>query len=276
MNKSFLWLFCLVFAALCLSGCDSRPAGSRYSLALPEIPPAWELIPGQLQWKIEWHDPDGRLQTRDILSGERPEISLPGTGVSAVYAWPYWSELAINPGVFKPAGGLFPFDVQGNSLLLSWSGGVDAVLYRELGVASAKTSPSQSSVPRLPGYFNWPRFRELYNDTGVNAEYRVDPWLADWPGIAARIWQSGFDKRRLVPQARQLLHIPVGPGPWMSTSPFALPLVFDGEPQFPVRTVAAGSLPGTLGPPDTWVSSEGILRCNTETYFFAQWVVSSE
>jgi len=170
--------------------------------------------------------------------------------------------------VFRPAGGLFPFDARGSTLSLSWRGGVDAMFYRELCAAAAETPSQQSSVPRLPWNFNWPRFRELYDDSGVNAEFRADPWLADWPGIAAKVWQSGFDKRRLVPQTRREMRVTAPPGPWIGTSPFAAPLYFDDSPVFPVcapETVTASY------PIDTWISTDGILRCTAETYIFLRW-----
>jgi hypothetical protein len=149
-------------------------------------------------------------------------------------------------------------------------GGVDAVLYWELGNASAGEPGTQSSVPRMPWNFNWPRFRGLFTDVSVNAQFRADPWLADWPSIAEKIWLSGFDKRRLVPQAREELPVPVAPGPWIGPSPFAAPLYFTGGPVFPVRTPASGSPPGVSGPVDTWVCAEGILRCNSNAWIFLE------
>ena len=244
--------------------------GSRYTLKLPELPSAWELIPGTLHWVIEWQEPMGQPQTREVLGDEKIAVFLPNTWTNAVFAWPYWPDLAINPGVFKPAGALFPFDVKGTAISLSWQGGVDVMLYCELGITAAESPPADTSVPRLPVNFNWSRFRELYTDPGVNAEYRLDPWLADWPVIAARIWQSGFDRRRLVPQARQELRVPVEAGFWIGTSPFSEPLFFDNTvPVFRVRTASAAGSP----PVDTWVSAKGILRCTTETWFFLEFQV---
>jgi hypothetical protein len=126
-------------------------------------------------------------------------------------------------------------------------------------------STGRAVGPRLPWNFDWPRFRLLFEDPSVNAEVRADPWLADWQSIAAKIVQSGFDKRRLIPEPRINLTIPfsnganngVSRGPWIGTSPFAAPLLFEAGPVFPAHPAA-----------DTWVSREGILRCNTETWIF--------
>jgi len=173
-------------------------------------------------------------------------ISLPQTWASAVSAFPFWPEKGIGPGIFKPAGAIFPYDASGGSLILSWQGGVDSVLYWELARAYG-----------LPMNFNWPRFRRLFDDPSLNAEVRADPWLADWADIAAKIVKSGFDKRRLVPEARSALEVQVAPGPWIGVSPFSGPLIFEATPVFSVRSTA-----------DTWVSKEGILRCNSKTWIF--------
>jgi hypothetical protein len=271
MNKLFFRLFSLIFIIFQFNACSNSFLTAAYTLKLPELPCAWEIIPGQLYWKIEWQDPDGVPMSLEICNGEKPDISLPGTYTSAVIAWPYWPELAIGSGVFKPAGALFPFDVQGTSLHLSYRGGVDAILYRELGIASSEYPPAKTSVPRFPWLFNWPRFRELYNDPGVNAQFRSDPWLVDFSSIAQKIWLSGFDKRRFVPYARQGKRIPVSAGTYIGTSPFMEPLVFNDTPVFPVRSPEIGS--GNTGsfPIDTWVNIEGILRCNADTWVFTKW-----
>jgi len=181
-------------------------------------------------------------------------IYLPGTMATPVLALPFWPEKGIAPGIFRPAGAIFPFDVSGNRLILSWQGGVDAIFFMEL--ARATNSPSGA---RLPWNFNWPRFRRLFDDPALNAEIRADPWLADWPSIATRTVQSGFDRRRLVPEARTNLELPLDPGPWVGSSPFATPLAFEAKPIFPTRGTA-----------DTWVSARGILRANTETWLWRE------
>ncbi|MDR1586682.1 MAG: hypothetical protein LBS57_04420 [Treponema sp.] len=265
----------LALASSCLlglAGCGYDLTDSRYSLELPEIPAAWVSLPGPPQWRVEWLNPEGLKERALIGSGEKPEIRLPRTWTSAVIAWPCWPEQGIVPGVFRPAGALFPFDVSGlgraggsgGSLVLGWRGGVDAFLYWELAAAAdsgAGETPEGTATARLPENFNWPRFRELFNDENVNKEVRGDPWLADWRGIAQKIVQSGFDKRRLVPRARSEMRIPLPPGLWVGTSPFAAPLSFeDTAAVFPVCEAV-----------DTWVSEAGILRCSREAWIFLPW-----
>jgi hypothetical protein len=285
--KTFFMVLALC-AGFFLYGCGESLLDSRYSLKFPEIPQSWENMLGKPSWRVEWLNNEGRTAVMTLRSGENAEISLPQTMATAVLALPFWPERGLGPGIFRPAGAIFPFDASEKSLTLSWRGGVDAHLFGEFvkiaAEAAADTgqesvpsppeeepaeniSPERAAVPRLPWNFDWPRFRLLFEDPSVNADLRSDPWLADWHFIAAKIVQSGFDKRRLVPEPRQNLTISVSNGtsngispgicrgPWIGTSPFAAPLLFEAELVFPVRPTA-----------DTWVSREGILRCNTETW----------
>ena len=240
-----------------LYGCGESPVDSRYVTELPPLPAAWEAVLGSPRWQMEWINDQGLKETKVFSGGGA--ISLHPTLVSAVSALPFWPEKGIGPGIFKPAGAIFPYDVSGNTIVLSWQCGVDAALYRYLAMTGGGLAESgeRAAVSRLPQYFNWPRFRLLFADPSLNAELRADPWLADWESIAAKIAKSGFDKRRLVPEARSSMAIPVGPGPWAGTSPFAAPLLFDGVPAFPVRPAA-----------DTWVCAEGLLRCNSAAWIF--------
>jgi hypothetical protein len=250
MKSRFLTF--LLCAGFFLHGCGESLADSRYFLEMPGLPPAWGALLGSPYWRVEWLNSEGRKKTAIVRGNGGVEVSLPSTWVSPVSAAPFWPDKGLGPGIFKPAGAIFPFDVSGKSLVLSWQGGVDANLYWEL--IDAYGEAGKESV-RLPWNFNWPRFRQLFSDPTLNADVRADPWLADWSGIAAKMVQSGFDKRRLVPEARRGLEIPVNPGPWIGASPFAAPLFFEAVPVFPVRPAS-----------DTWVSAGGILRCNTETW----------
>jgi len=253
--KRFLLLltFC---AGFFLHSCGESPLDPRYGLELPKIPQGWEVLLGSPYWRIEWLNEGGWKETKTVRGNNGGEISLPPTLTSAVTALPYWPDRGIGPGIFKSAGAIFPFDASGKTLVLSWQGGVDANLYWELAQAyQGERAAEQRAVSRVPWNFNWPRFRELFDDPSLNAEVRADPWLADWHSIAEKIVKSGFDKRRLVPEARSSVKIPVNCGPWIGTSPFAPPLFFETAPVFPVRQAA-----------DTWVSAEGILRCNKQAW----------
>jgi len=280
--KAYWWHFSMMIIismGFSLNSCREALTDSSFVLDLPVIPQSWEELLGSPCWRIEWVNGEGRKEAMTVQGQGSWNISPLLNRVSAVSAFPFWPEKGLMPGIFKPAGAIFPYDVSGGSLILSWQGGVDAVLYWEMAKScvggeqeAAQESPERdgseraagsgraagrAAVTRLPMNFNWPRFRRLFNDPSLNAEVRADPWLADWAGIAAKIVQSGFDKRRLVPEARSVLEVQTGPGPWIGASPFAGPLFFETVPVFSVRPAM-----------DTWVSKEGLLRCNSETWIF--------
>ena len=257
------WLGCLCAVVVLLCACDGGVIVERYLLELPELPEAWGAVLGAPRWRIEWQNPQGRAEMVDAGSGAGIEISVP-MWASAVLAWPYWSEKGLPPGIFRPAGGIFPFDAAGVSFSLSWAGGVDAVLYRELGKAFLRDGGGRVPDGRQPWNFNWPRFRETLSDPAVNAEFRADPWLADWPAIAEKILRTGFDKRRLVPRVCVDVAVPVMAGPWIGTSPFAAPLSFVDTPVFPVAQSGSGEA-------GTWVCAGGVLRCNSGAWIFREW-----
>jgi hypothetical protein len=188
------------------------------------------------------------------------KIDTPVSGSIPVLAWPFWPDSGISPGDFRPAGAIFPFDVSGGDLILSWEGGVAAFFYCSL--ADASGASSQTAL-RRPENFNWPRFRELFRDPALKESFRADPWTADWKLIAQETAESGFEKRRLVSVPRNELAVPVHPGPWINGSPFPPPLFFgEAPPVFPVP-------PGIE--PDTWYSAEGILRCAGAGWIFLPW-----
>jgi hypothetical protein len=249
------YLVLISCAGLFLHSCGPSVWDNRYTLDFPEIPHGWEALLGSPLWRIEWPNDEGRKKTMVVRGNDNVEISPLQNWVSAVSAWPFWPDKGIGPGIFRPAGAIFPFDASGTSLSLSWQGGIDANLFWEIALAYETNDAGKAAVPRLPWNFNWPRFRELFDDSSLNTDIRADPWLANWHTIAEKIVLSGFDKRRLVPETRITTEVPVGPGPWISVSPFAPPLFFEAVPSFSVRPSG-----------DTWVSNEGILRCNAETW----------
>jgi len=256
MKTYFLAL--LSCAGLFLNSCGEALTDSGFGLDLPVLPQAWEDVLGSPCWRIEWVNKDGRKEAMTVQGKGGCSLVLPQTWASPVSAFPFWPEKGLGPGIFRPAGAIFPYDASGGNLVLSWQGGVDSVLYWEM--AKAYGDSGKEPDKKTPMNFNWPRFRRLFDDPSINADVRADPWLADWAGIAAKIVKSGFDKRRLVPEARNALEVQVGPGPWIGASPFAAPLYFETTPVFQVGQTS-----------DTWVSKEGLLRCNKKAWIYRNW-----
>jgi hypothetical protein len=165
----------------------------------------------------------------------------------------------------RPAGGLLPFDVSGNSLQLSWHGGVEAWFYRELG--EALTAEAEGRGKRRPEYFDWPRFRALLQSDALPEAVREDPWRADWHGIAVETVKSGFDRRRIKVQAEKELLVSrevlgettVLGGSFTGPSPFAKPLFPEPGRGFRFRVTARS---------DTYVSAGGILRVSKDAWIW--------
>ena len=253
--------------ALLLACCTER-FPSRDILDLPETPAAWVSILGEPHWHVEWLSPFGQKKAADFppASKKRIRAEIPVTWANPVTAWPWWPEHNLTAEIFKPCGALFPYDVSGKNsdhLRLSWEAGSDTVFYQELGIAFSKNTPNVSAV-KTPDKFDWLRFRELFQSDALSEAVRKDPWVVNWRSVAEKTITSNFDKRRIAAQAAALKHFPVPAGTWYGASPFAEPLFFEeGEP--PVFPVFASS--GI----NVWISEEGILRVNGNTWRFAPW-----
>jgi len=259
--KLFIFrLFTLFVVSVSLLCCrDFSP--SSYVLEFPRAPDPWITLLGEPHWRLEWLDPGGYRQITDILPGSSIEIELPTTWANAVTAWPYWPDHNLFPGLFKPAGALFPLDVSGEYLCLSWRSGPDTVFYWELTLAN------EQNKAKMPAFFDWLRFRELLKSGTLNEAVRKDPWLVDWRSVAERTISSNFDQRRLVPESSRSMPIPVPAGFWYGSSPFVEPLFFSDDeiPVFPIRSGI-----------NVWVSEKGILKCTNETWTFTLFLLPRE
>ncbi|MDR2807830.1 MAG: hypothetical protein LBB43_02355 [Spirochaetaceae bacterium] len=250
----FLW----VIAVFC-SCTEILPPS--YRVVLPALPDTWKGILSTPRWRIEWINQTGAKEYLDYDgTGAYVDIAVMQEWTTPILAYPYWPGSGLLPGVMKPAGALFPFDVdvEGGAIVLSWSGGIDATLYHELA-AHAGTEKTKA-FSRLPVYFNWVGFRELRSGDTLKEEVRADLWQVDWQALGARFVQSGFDRRALVLQARKKMLFPVAPGPWIGVSPFAPALEYKEGAL--IAFLSAGA--------NTFVSSAGLLRCTEEAWILVE------
>jgi hypothetical protein len=239
-----------------LSACAGEGFDPLYQVEFPPLPPTWQRILGPPHWRVTWIGPEGTWETLETTQRLLP-IRLLSTWTTPVIAYPYWPERGIAPDILRPGGGLFPFDCENTRIRLSWRGGVEALVYREL---AAHAAAPPRGTPRLPHYFNWPRFRALLEGPELPEVVRQDLWSADWKGICLKIAQSGFDRRRIVPRSRAELPVPVPySGPWIGTSPF-------GEPVYEEPGKVLRLLVSEQG--DTYLSPEGMLRCTQDTWMW--------
>jgi hypothetical protein len=228
--------------SLALTACGKPLIPGAYPVILPDLPPSWEELLGPPQWRLEWIDPTGRPRRFEGPPADIPAPDLLQEWVNPVLAYPFWPEREILPGLMRPAGALFPLDVEGSALRLSWEAAPDAWFYQALQAAfgAAAAAAEEAAVmgaavveaavveaaargtSRRPEYFDWPRFRELRQGPDIPPEIREDPWLADWKAVAVQTVQSGFDRRRIrLPEPAELWVRLPGDGPWVGNSPFA-------------------------------------------------------
>ena len=241
-----------MFLSLFFLSCknDFSFSANRYEIELPAVPASWIDILGNPQWRIEWMSSDNTKKIADIQSGQSLSIHIAEEWTTPVIAYPFWSQFDIIPEIMKPAGALFPFDVRGDKIYLSWRGGVDAFFYIELAVNFEKR---ESGTQRYPHYFNWIRFRELMRSSDINELIQTDPWLADWKYIALRTAQSGFDRRRIVPLNGKDILLPVShEGYWIGTSPFAEAIFQNASENLSLK-IYNNEI-------ETYISGAGILR----------------
>lgn len=241
----------LIFVLVSLFSCGALP--ETYELRFPAPPLLRQEILGPPSWHLEWYDAGGTQQEADVSSWAR--VSLPELWASPILAWPYWPEKDIPPGLFYPAGAIFPFDARGGTVTLSWEAGAAAVFYRELARARNTENPL-----RTPVYFDWPRFRTLLREEAPE-ELRADPWLADWKSIAEKTSASGFRKTLLKAETTPMaVPIPHN-GPWLAGSPFRPPESWEvGE------TV---QIPVTIRP-ELFVCPGGVLSVSKEAWMWRE------
>jgi hypothetical protein len=249
-----------LFLCLVLSSCTLQEGEGPFGLEFPPLPAAWTELLGSPRWLVRYYA-EGAFR-------ETGEASLPPSAAGPVLAWPYWPERHLEPGDFRPAGLILPYDTppSGAPLILSWRGGVDAWFYQELEQAIRDTAlrdgGARENLPQA-GNFNWPRFRTLFSDPSVPPEIREDPWRADWPAIAEKTIRSGFRKQWLAVMETLDLSIPAPPGAWISPSPFTPALnIGPGGGVFPVG-------PGSAV--QSWYSASGILHCSGESWILLPW-----
>jgi hypothetical protein len=238
-------------AALCLfTACGEPVIIQSYRIKFPDLPEAWLEILGEANWHTEWAGKDGNIHSAEVEPGGKAYAGVSQEWSSPVSAWPYWPDKGIRYGVAKPAGAIFPLDVSGSSIRLTWGAGVDAVFFWELA--------SLNNEKRLPHNFNWARFRELFSDALLPEDILGDPWLADWKTIAVKTAMSGFDRRRINSQQCTSISLTVpASGPWIGTSPFMR--VSDWQKGETITLKVSGAV-------DSYFCAEGILRCSPNAW----------
>lgn len=206
------WLKIIVLSNVFLS-CSLVLETFEVKISFPELPPAWMETLGQPEWSLVWFDAGGNLQTKSHLSSPI-SIEIAPYRSSPVLAYPSWPHFPLATGLFKPAGAIYPFAYDDDSLTLSWRGGIASYYF----IALARFGGDSRTAPE---YFDWPRFLCLLDSPSLSPGVTENPWLVDWDTVAQKTRASGFDSRRLVSRPTSPLRISLpAEGPWFSSSPF--------------------------------------------------------
>jgi hypothetical protein len=236
------------------------PASYRADLPVP--PPLWVELLGSPSWRLEWINGEGELRFRELVSGRGMEIEVLQEWASPVLAYPCWPDWDIPPGICRPAGAIFPYDVRGDRICLSWEAGPEAWFYWELAAAWTEYAEagSSSQVVRQGRYFDWPRFRELMRGLDIPEAVRRDPWLADWRSIALSTVRSGFNRQHIKEPVREdlLLTIP-REGPWIGASPFAEQKDWEAGTSLILKVTDSV---------DTYIAPGGLLRVSRDAWIW--------
>jgi hypothetical protein len=258
-----------LFLGILLAACDTNFPAVSYRVEFPPLPESWAAILGEPRWRISWINRDGNRETMES-SGSGAVLAPLANRATPVIAYPYWPERGLGPGIMRPGGGLFPFDVREEKISLSWRGGVDAFFYLELAAAGGTQDSGPEAPPELlrrPEFFDWARWRKLFEDRRIAEKVLSDPWSADWKDISRKTVQSGFDLRRITAMPEKEFSLPrlggqSGETRWIKSSPFETPVIQNsGE--------AAGFK--VYGPTETFISPGGVLRCSGTDWIWLPW-----
>ncbi|MDR0452098.1 MAG: hypothetical protein LBH15_03565 [Treponema sp.] len=266
-----------LLAGILLASCAEPVIAPAYRVNFPEPPAVWTDALGPPSWELLWVDGNGALRNARYPEGAEPRVGLAQGRAAPILARPFWPAAApaggragggLQSGLMKSAGAIFPFDADGDSVRLSWEGGVAAEFYLALAKAclareAGAAGGASASARRRPEWFNWPRFRALLRSESVPEDLREDPWLADWDALAARTVESGWNSSRIRAAERVPLVVLVpADGPWFGASPFA-----------PVRSWKAGERTELLAreTPELLLSPSGYLKYTESDYVWHEW-----
>jgi hypothetical protein len=211
-----------VFTIVPLVSCSLDASTDRIVLRFPEIPPAWRNA-GNLRYKLTFRDAEGSKIDLDAVPGDGIQITLERGSAQAFLAYPYITDY-LWPGILKPAGAVYPGELAGDELRLTWEGG--------LGAGAARILEG-SGYPI--GTADWRRIAAEAKDRAG------DPWAIGSRPIASAILSGSFGVAAFKPEVPLPVRVPLSARPtdgagggtretsWAADSPFALRPVEDGD-----------------------------------------------
>jgi len=137
---------------------------------------------GSLSWNIKWLSPEGKIESKRLDFTD----SIQTIPIEFVRnrATPVLAFLEVNGRQdILPAGSIYPVNISGNSISLSWLNGISAQVLMDL---LTKTNQPAEEAQRFCNYFNWKKFQTEFAK-------RVDePWLIDKEKITEKLCTGSF------------------------------------------------------------------------------------
>lgn len=240
-------LFCLLLPAVMFAtGCEMDPGQHRVEVLLPPMPETWDDRDWADGFRLVYRNGDGDMVERVYPAGAGGvSILLPRKTNQPVLVYP--------AGALVPAGGVFPWDLNDDEvLMLSWNHGWTALLLFRLS--------SAGEVCRAVNV------RRLLQEVQVESD--GDPWKLDMEYALRSLSYGRFSVYDLAPLRLYEPVIPALPGTWFSENPFHEPLRAGEEGFLPTGTVTEGfhryrSTGG--GKIDVWLYEEGWTWLNRLT-----------
>jgi hypothetical protein len=200
-------LACAAASAVSFS-CALFAPDVEVTAVLPSPPGQWSRALGDFGLALVYWDSAGAEHSQDVPAAGTVRINCSRRGNSPVLAYP---RVPADSGrLLRPAGGLFPLDLEeGNVLRLTWEKGPVALLLSLLRPLGGDTS--RVNAGRLAEYMA----RE------------PDQWGLDLVGMAEKIAAGCFTAYDIDLLPHREVTVETGPGEWFSESPFSGVMVAD-------------------------------------------------
>ncbi len=225
--RGFLWTavagWVLWSGASCALG-----SAARVRLRLPVLPGHWkEAFPG-LTFLVVFPDPSGRTVT--AAGAQDQVIGCSKAGNTPILAYPAGvageDEQGVPPGLLRPAGALYPLDLDQESteptISLTWEDGPLALLVSRLQAVGMEVA-----------LLNAGRLRD-------RLRLERDPWDLDLEAIAQELARGSFSAWDIDPLADRAVELRVGQGTWFLESPFASPIDVSASPELLLPKLSLG------------------------------------
>jgi hypothetical protein len=235
---SRLGLGLLSILLVCWS-CAFDPEIDELRLRFPRLPDSWRETGADFRFELSYRDDSGKELRLDAAPGETRAASI-GRRAQVFVARPYVRGF-IETGILKPAGAVYPEEVSGRELSLTWEGG-----------PGAETAALLAKAGYPIGSFDWRRFRaEALARAG-------DPWRLDPVSCARSVLEGGFSSSCLSPEP---------------LVPTAVPL--PGGGLFPAGTILASGSPFAPAARCDGSASVGTFcRPGVQYLFNARWMIA--